>query len=30
MQNGKRTKAGYHHEGGALPFALHQVRSLRT
>ena len=31
-QNGKqeRIKAGYHHEGGALPFALHQVCSLRT
>ena len=27
-QNGEqeRTKAGYHHGGGALPFALHQVR----
>ena len=38
MQNGKqeRVKAGYHHEGGVLPFALHPPilcvsgQSLRT
>ena len=35
-RNGKRTKAGYHHGGGALPFALHPPilcvsgQSLRT
>ena len=32
-QNGKqeRIKAGHHHEGGALPFALrNQVRFVRT
>ena len=31
MQNGKRTKAGYHHVGGVLPFALRdQGRFVRT
>ena len=31
-QNGEqeRVKAGYHYGDGILPFALHQVRSLRT
>ena len=33
MQNGKqeRVKAGYHHDGGILPFVLrNQVRFVRT
>ena len=30
-QSSKRAKAGYHHSGGALPFALrNQVRFVRT
>ena len=30
-QSGKRTKAGYHYDGGILPFALrNQVRFVRT
>ena len=30
-RNGKRAKAGYHHDGGILPFALrNQVRFVRT
>ena len=30
-ENRKRAKAGYHHDGGILPFALrNQVRFVRT